>query len=91
MDWILAHWETIASIAAFLLAAWKAWRAGTLNTFLVQRVEGLAKQEDKDAIKAQAIGAGLSAILGKTVVNAGLSSKEKPAGVAKKIVQAILP
>jgi len=83
--------ETILAVIAFIVAGWKAKKSGALNTFLVERVEGLAKPEDKDAIKAQAIAAGVSAVLKKTVVNAGLSTKEKPASAVKKILQTLLP
>lgn len=91
LAWILEHKETVLAVVAFLVAGWKAWRAGTLNTFLVERVEGLASKQDKDAIKAQAIGAGIDGLLGRVVVNAGLSSKAKKPGVLKKVVQTVLP
>ena len=91
MAWITAPWETLVSIAAFLWATWKAWKRGTLNTFLVTKVEGLATKQEKDAIKADAIGAGVQGVLGKVVANAGLSSTKTPATGVKKLAQVILP
>lgn len=91
MQWILDHIETVLSLVAFLVAGWKARKSGALNTFLVKKVEGLADPADKEAIKAEAIAAGVQGVLGKVVANAGLSSKEKPAALAKKALQTLLP
>ncbi len=91
MQWILDHLETVVAVVAFLVAGWKAKKAGSLNGFLVQRIENLAEPADKEAIRAQAVTAGVHGLLGKVVANAGLSSKEKPAGFAGKLLQTILP
>lgn len=72
MEFAKDNLETIVAVVAFLVAAWKAWKSGGLNTFLVKKVEGLASKEDKDAIKADAIQAGLQPLLDKVVKKAGL-------------------
>lgn len=91
IDWILAHIDSILAVGAALLGAYKAYKAGTLNAFLAKKVEGLADPADKEAIKAEAIAAGVQGLLGKVVVNAGLSSKKKPAGIVGKALGAVLP
>lgn len=91
MDWILDHIDAVLAVVAFIVAGWKARKAGTLATFLVNRVENIATPEDKAAIKAQAIAAGVQGTLGKTVVNAGLSSSAKSPGFLGKALQAVLP
>lgn len=91
MDWILNHMELVGAVIAFLMAGWKAKNAGTLNRFLVQKVEGLATKEDKAEIRTQAAVVGVGALLSRTVANAGLSSARKPAGLAKKLLQTALP
>ena len=91
LEWVTNHIETLLSLVAFLVAGWKARKAGVLNTFLTQKVDGLAEPADKEAIKAEAVKAGVQSLLHRTVVNAGLSSSQKPAGVAKKVLQTLLP
>lgn len=90
VQWIIDHVETVLAVVAFLVAGWKARKNGVLATFLTTRINGIATPEDKAAIKAEAIEAGVQTLLHKTVVNAGLS-KEKPAGLAKKALQTVLP
>ena len=91
MEWILAHWETLTAIVAALLGAWKARKAGVLNTFLVKAVEGIADPADKQLIKESAAAQGVQKVLSKVVANAGLSSKQKPAGFLGKVIQTVLP
>ena len=67
MEWIIAHWDALAAAAAFLFAGWKAWRAGSLNAFLVSKIEVIATKEEKQAIKADAIKTGAEALLSKVV------------------------
>lgn len=68
LEWVMSHWDLLAAVAGALLAGWKAWKAGTLNGFLVEKIEGLASKEDKEQIQGSAIAAGLETLLNKVVV-----------------------
>ena len=67
MEWILAHWETLAAIVAFVVAAVKAKKNGTVAAFLVSKVEGLASPEDRKAIGADALKAKVEGTLAPLV------------------------
>lgn len=67
LEWLLEHWELVGAVVAALIGAWKARKAGALNGFLVERIEGLASKEDKQAIQGSAIAAGLEGVLSKIV------------------------
>lgn len=91
MRWLIDNWPTVLSVVAFLVAGFKAWRRGQLANFLAIKMEGLASQNDKEELKVSAVAVGLQSVLDRTVVNAGLSSKKRPAKGVKKIAQVLVP
>lgn len=67
LEWIVENWALIGACVAALVTAWKAKKAGTLNGFLVSKIEGIAAPEDKKAIQDSALAAGLEGVLSKIV------------------------
>jgi len=67
LEWLMENWQTIAAVVAAVAAGCKAYRNGTLNAFLVAKIEGIAEPADKQAIKNSALAAGLQGLLHKVV------------------------
>ena len=87
MAWILAHWDTLASLVAFVVAFLKARKNKAVAAFLVSKVDTLATKEDREAIKADAIKAKVEGTLAPIVAKV---TKGKGGGILG-LVKGLLP
>lgn len=69
MEFLLAHLEAIIGlILGLILPAWKAYKAGSLNAFMVKEMKKhLPDENSKEAMRAKAIAAGVEPLLNKVV------------------------